>query len=125
MPKRRFVINGFNGRPAKGYSIRNHYFVPQANGGLAFETDDPEVIRLIEGADGYGVFIHPAETQEEIAAMKAAEAGIPEDPLLGQLAEALGEPDKEHFTSPIAHQGARGTSAGRGQRKGDIIEKSK
>lgn len=112
MPKRRFVINKL-----KGYSIRNHYFVPQANGGLAFETDDPEVIRLIEGADGYGVLIHPAETQEELAAMKAKELGE-DNPI-----EAW--PVHSEEETPIAHQGARGTSAGRGQRKGDLIEKNK
>ena len=52
----------------KSYSIRNHYF----KNGL-FETDDPDVQRLIEGADGYGVFIHPVETPQEIAAMKEIE----------------------------------------------------
>src|SRR5689334_13797540 len=88
----------------RSYSIRNHYFV---NG--KFETDDPDVQRLIENADGYGVFIHPVETAEEIAAMKAIED-----------AAALSEPPAEEL-APIAVQGARGTQAGKSARRGQVI----
>ena len=88
----------------KSYSIRNHYF----KNGL-FETDDPDVQRLIEGADGYGVFIHPVETPEEVAAMKEIEekAALPQEP----------EPDEP----PIAVQGARGTMSNKTVRKGQVI----
>jgi len=88
----------------KSYSIRNHYFV---NG--LFATDDPDVQRLIEGADGYGVFIHPVETAEEIAAMKEIEAKA-----------ALSEPPVEE-EGPIAVQGARGTMSNKMTRKGQMI----
>lgn len=89
----------------KSYSIRNHYF----KNGL-FETDDPDVQRLIETADGYGVFIHPVETAEEIATMKAIEE---------KAAQELGLPQEEE--GPIATQGARSTVSDKGMRKGQLI----
>lgn len=91
----------------KSYSIRNHYFV---NG--KFETDDPHVQALIESAHGYGSIIHPAETQEEIAAMKAAEEAQRSDEI--ELSDDEEAPDEE---APVAVQGARGTAAGRKQRR--------
>jgi len=107
--KRRYVINSTRDRGYKGYSIRLHYFVPQPGGGLAFETDDPDVQRLIEASDGYGAFIHPAETPEEIAAMK-------------EIEEKAAEPQEpEQDEAPIAVQGARGTMSNKAMRKGQII----
>ena len=97
----------------KTYSIRNHYF----KNGL-FETDDPDVQRLIEGADGYGVFIHPVETPEEVARMK-------------EIEEAARSSDGEYCTicaqainnciCPTAVQGARGTMSNKLVRKGQVI----
>ena len=95
--KRKFVCNKY-----KSYSIRNHYF---QNG--YFETEDPDVVKLIENADGYGVFIHSVETPEEIAAMKAAEEP-PADP-------PADDPP------PVAVQGGRGTRASRGTRRAHIV----
>ena len=95
---RRYVCNKY-----KSYSIRNHYFI---NG--LFETEDPQVQKLIEHADGYGVFIHPVETKEEIATMRAKEKTAKVEP-------ALEEPP------PIAHQGARGTGTSSEQRRSQLI----
>lgn len=108
--KRRFVCNRYN-----GYSIRNHYFTPNPSGrGCTFETEDPDVIKLIENADGYNNFIVPAETKEELEAMrKAEEPKFPTD--FNDLEQ------REELNPPIAHQGARGTHAGRRQRTGQTI----
>jgi len=97
--KRSYACNKY-----PSYSIRNHYF----KNGL-FETDDPDVQRLIEGADGYGGFIHPVETAEEIARMKEIEAAV-----------AASEPPAEE-EAPIAVQGARGTMSNKAVRKGQVI----
>ena len=128
--RRGYVINKY-----KGYSIRNHHFVPQANGGLLFETDDPEVQRLIENADGYGAFIHPLETPEEIAQMKLVEEQAtmgPTPTLAHQSGDDPGTPDEslnplpestsqEVEQPPIAVQGARGTGSSKATRKGQVI----
>jgi hypothetical protein len=115
MSKRGFSINRYN-----GYSIRNHYFTPNPTGrGCYLYTDDPDVIALIENADGYGVFIHPMETTEEIAAMKKADA---EEAELGLPPE----PDDEEPQPPIATQGARSSmSGGKANRRGQVIGKGK
>lgn len=122
--KRGYVINKY-----KGYSIRNHHFVPQANGGLLFETDDPDVQALIEGADGFGAFIFPRETAEELAQMKsveeAAKGGDSHDYAEPDVSVDVGAASTENTLieeqAPIAVQGARGTMAGRDQRKGQVI----
>jgi hypothetical protein len=101
---RTFVCNKF-----KSYSIRNHYFV---NG--KFQTDDADVIKLIENADGYGVFIHPAETAEELEALREIE------PVVLSVPEDFVEQEEP---PPIAVRGARGTGNNKYQRKGDIRTK--
>lgn len=115
MAKRKFVVNKYN-----GYSIRNHYFKPNPVGrGCTLETDDPDIIRLIENADGYAVFIHPAETPEELAAMKAAEKeGDSYATLSGDT--DVGDASTDN-TQPIATQGARGTMSSRAMRRGQVI----
>ncbi len=87
----------------KSYSIRSHYFV---NG--LFETADPDVQRLIEGADGYGVFIHPVETAEEIKQME-------------EIEKAAAESAPVEEEPPIAVQGARSTISDKRTRKGQVI----
>ena len=113
-----------------GYSIRSHYFTPNPNGrGCYFETDDPDVIALIESVDNYGVDIHPTETIEELEAMKAkvpyhVELKGPSVEALGIELNELGETEIDsEDTEPIAHQGARGTGTTRKQRKGDVTVK--
>ena len=105
--KRVFVCNKY-----KSYSIRNHYFV---NG--RFETEDPAVQKLIEHADGYGVFIHPVETKEEIAEMKKQERAARKSQF--GVTETVEEPEQ------LAHQGARGTMTGKKERGLMIIQGSK
>jgi len=104
---RRYSCNKY-----KNYSIRSHYFV---NG--LFQTDDPSVQQLIENADGYGVFIHPVESPEEIEQMKAAEEAA---------AAAAEHPGSDEVIieeqPPVAVQGARGTASGlKSVRKGQVI----
>ena len=106
--KRKYVCNKY-----KNYSIRNHYF----HNGM-FETDDPQVQALIESADGYGVFIHPCETKEEIAAMRAKER---EARRAAVLRETMPE---EEQPRAIAHQGARGSLASKAER-GLMVIKAK
>lgn len=114
--KRRFICNRYN-----GYSIRNHYFIPNATGrGCYFETDDEDVIKLIESVDNYGVDIHPTETIEELQAMGARQPYAKPPPTLTRF-----EPPPEEEDEPIAVQGQRGTAAGKATRKGDITEKGK
>lgn len=108
--KRTFVCNRY-----KSYSIRNHYF----ENGL-FQTDDPDVIKLIESSDGYGVFIHPGETPEELAAM-----GYGPKPKVASEKKAKTKPEvlEAENEAPIAHQGARGTVSTEKQRSGDLTVK--
>ena len=115
---RRYSCNKY-----RSYSIRNHYFV---NG--LFQTDDPSVQQLIESVDGYGVYIHPVETPEEIAAMKAVEeqAQQPVEPSDAVMASDVIEPpamvEMEEEQPLIATQGARGSLSGpRSVRKGQVI----
>ena len=117
--RRGYIINRY-----KGYSIRQHHFVPQPNGGLLFETDDPEVQALIENADGYGAFIFPRETAEEIAQMKSVE-GETKAPLLDEPQVPYPEGAQSVEEHPIAVQGARGTGSSKSQRKGQVITGAK
>jgi hypothetical protein len=109
MKKRRFVCNKY-----KSYAIRNHKF---EGGLLEVDMEDVDVIKLIESADGYGVFIHPAETPDELAALKAK-------PKRNPPADAIRTETIEH-DPVLAHQGARGTNAGATQRAGDLTAKRK
>ena len=115
--KRKFVCNTYN-----GYSIRNYYFTPNPTGrGCTLETEDPMVIELIENADGYGVFIHPFETPEEIALMKAEEKEKEEAPTEEKPVEPPEETEteepEEDEPEPPAHQGMRGTHGMQKRRK--------
>lgn len=101
---RKYVCNKY-----RSYSIRNHYFV---NG--LFETSDPKVQALIENADGYGVFIHPVETKEEITEMKKQERAV---------RQAVSPQSEE--PQQLAHQGARGTLTNKGERGLMVIQGSK
>jgi len=104
--KRGYVINRL-----KGYSVRSHYWIPQPNGGLLFETEDPDVQTLIESLPDFGALIIPRETADEIAAAKAVE----------QPVESFEYPPLEEEPGPIAVQGARGTASSKSQRTGKII----
>jgi len=104
--KRGYVINRL-----KGYSVRSHYWIPQPNGGLLFETEDPDVQTLIESLPDFGALIIPRETADEIAAAKTAEHAV----------KLLDELFIEEEPGPIAVQGARGTASSKSQRTGKII----
>src|SRR5262245_65665853 len=85
------------------YSIRNHYFVA---GRLT--TDDPDVIALIESCDGYGVYIHPVETKEELEAMGYGEKAAPEEESIEEPEpqEEAEEDEEEEEPETPAQQGA-------------------
>src|SRR5262245_28760543 len=68
------------------FSIRDHSFV-----GRRLTTDDTDVIALIECCDGYGVYIHPVETKEELEAMGYGEKAPPEE----SVEEENAEPQEE------------------------------
>src|SRR5262245_29005933 len=86
------------------YSIRNHYFV-----GGRLTTNDPDVIALIESCDGYGVYIHPVETKEELEAMGYGEKTAPAEESVDEEnaeppEEAEEDEEEEEEPEPPAHQ---------------------